>query len=381
MTSPAKILIVEDNPVVRFNVSHLLQSAGFSVLEASTGAEAWRLAQAALPDLVLLDVMLPDASGIDLCREIKSHPELQKLFVVLLSAIETSPDSQIVGLEAGADAYIARPIENRELLARVQSLWRIKQAESALRKAHHELEDRVAERTAELLRANEALRALSRRLVDVQESERRFIARELHDEVGQLLTGLKLLLEMSLHPATAAQQRTLEEALDIIQQLLDRVRLLSIDLRPQMLDDLGLIVALEWHFKRYLKQTGIRVQFQHSPLPQRLPSQVETVIFRIVQEALTNAARHAGVKSVSVRLHVTETSVRLQVEDRGKGFEPAKALQHGASTGLTGMKERAELLGGEFVLDSAPGQGTRLTVDLPLGPPAKPIPLEAGSGI
>ena len=381
MTPPAKILIVEDNPVVRFNVSHLLQSAGFAVLEASTGAEAWRLANAALPDLVLLDVMLPDASGIDLCREIKSHPELQKLFVVLLSAIETSPDSQIVGLEAGADAYIARPIENRELLARVHALWRIKQAESALRKAHHELEDRVAERTAELLRANEALRALSRRLVDVQESERRFIARELHDEVGQLLTGLKLLLETSLHPATPAQQRTLDEALDIIQQLLDRVRRLSIDLRPQMLDDLGLIVALEWHFKRYFKQTGISVQFQHSPLSQRLPSRVETVVFRIVQEALTNVARHAAVKSVSVRLHVTDMSLCLQVEDRGKGFEPAEALQRGGSTGLTGMRERAELLGGQLVLDSAPGQGTRLTVDLPLGPPAKAIPLEAGFGI
>jgi DNA-binding response OmpR family regulator len=177
MSQPAKILIVEDNPVVRFNAVHLLQSAGFAVLEAATGAEGWQLAQAGMPDLVLLDVMLPDANGMDLCRRIKSHPELSKLFVVLLSAIETSPDSRVMGLQAGADGYIARPIENRELLARVQALLRIKQAESALRKAHHELEDRVAERTAELSRANDALRGLSRRLVDVQEAERRFIAR------------------------------------------------------------------------------------------------------------------------------------------------------------------------------------------------------------
>jgi two-component system sensor histidine kinase UhpB len=136
-----------------------------------------------------------------------------------------------------------------------------------------------------------------------------------------------------------------------------------------MLDDLGLIVALEWHFKRYFKQTGIRVQFQHSPLPNRLPAQLETVVFRIVQEALTNAARHAGVKSVNVRLQVTEDSVRVQVEDRGRGFVPAEALRRGASTGLTGMKERAELLGGKLALESAPGQGTRLTVDLPMSQP------------
>jgi signal transduction histidine kinase len=301
--------------------------------------------------------------------------------VVLLSAIETSPDSQVMGLQAGADGYIARPIENRELLARVQALLRIKQAESALRKAHHELEDRVAERTAELSRANDALRGLSRRLVDVQETERRFIARELHDEVGQLLTGLKLLLETSLHPAAPAEQRTLDEAIDITQQLLERVRELSIDLRPQMLDDLGLVVALEWHFKRYFKQTGIRVQFQHSPLTHRLPAPLETVVFRVVQEALTNAARHAGVNTVQVRLHASAELVRVHVEDPGSGFVPEEAMRRGASTGLTGMRERAELLGGKLAVESAPGQGTRLTVELPRHQSSSTTSLEAGSGI
>lgn len=381
MSQPAKILIIEDNAVVRFSAVHLLQSAGFAVFEAATGTEGRRLAEAETPDLVLLDVMLPDANGIELCRQIKSHPELNKLFVVLLSAIETSPDSQVVGLQAGADSYIARPIENRELLARVQALLRIKEAESALRRAHDQLEQRVTERTAELSRANDDLRALSRRLVDVQEAERRFIARELHDEVGQLLTGLKLLLETSFHPAAAPEQRTLDEAIEITQQLLDRVRQLSIDLRPQMLDDLGLLIALEWHFKRYSKQTGIDVQFRHSPLPARLPGPVETTVFRVVQEALTNAARHAGVKTVNVWLQIGDDSLRVQIEDRGSGFVPEKTLSRGDSTGLTGMKERAELLGGTLTLDSAPGQGTRLTVELPVTRSEGTAPMEAGSGI
>jgi len=381
MSQPAKILIIDDNPVVRFNVVHLLKSAGFIVIEAATGEEGRRLADVEAPDLVLLDVMLPDINGVEVCRQIKSRHDTSNLFVVLLSAVEVSSDSQVAGLEAGADGYIARPIENRELLARVQALLRIRRAESALRQAHDELEHRVAERTAELSHANAALRALSRRLVEVQEAERRFIARELHDEVGQMLTGLKLLLETSLHPATPPEQQTLNEAAGMIQTLLEQVRQLSIDLRPHMLDDLGLLIALDWHFKRYLKQTGIRVEFQHSALTERLPAQLETVVFRIVQEALTNVARHAGVETVAVRLSAEPERVRVQVEDEGAGFAPEEAMRRGTSTGLLGMKERAELLGGRFTLDSAPGQGTRLTVELPWSDsPQMPL-LETGGGI
>jgi signal transduction histidine kinase len=376
MSQPAKILIVDDNPVVLFAMAHLLKSEGFTVLEAATGKQGLALAKAEAPDLVLLDVMLPDINGVELCRQIKDGPDTSQLFVVLLSSIETSPDSQVTGLEAGADGYIARPIENRELVARVQAMLRIKRAESALRKAHDELEKRVAERTEELSCANAALKALSQRLVDVQEAERRFVARELHDEIGQMVTGLKLVLETSLRPSDAAGQAGLDEAIALINDLMDRVRQLSINLRPQMLDDLGLLTALDWHFKRYSKQTGIQVQFKHTPLPERLPPRLETAIFRIVQEALTNAARHARVKELSVRLWANAGQAGLQVRDAGAGFDGAAALKRGTSSGLSGMKERAELLGGEFILESAPGEGTCLTVELPLAQT-----VEAGSGI
>jgi len=398
MSQPAKILIVDDNPVVLFAVAHLLKSEGFSVVEAATGKEGLARARAEAPDLVLLDVMLPDTNGVELCRQIKAGADTSQLFVVLLSSIETSPDSQVTGLEAGADGYIARPIENKELVARVQAMLRIKRAESALRKAHDELEKRVAERTEELSCANAALKALSQRLVDVQEAERRFVARELHDEIGQMVTGLKLVLETSLHPSDADGQSALDEAMALINDLMERVRQLSINLRPQMLDDLGLLTALDWHFKRYFKQTGIRVQFKHShskrgagsaergaadsafSVPQsefpRLPARLETAIFRIVQEALTNAARHARIKELSVRLWANAEQAGLQVRDEGAGFDPAEALRRGTSTGLSGMKERAELLGGEFILESTAGGGTCLTVELPLSQA-----VEGGGGI
>ncbi len=366
MNQSAKLLVVDDNPVVLLGLSELLRSAGYQVLEARNAAEGLRLARENSPELILLDVVLPDINGVELCRRIKGDPETKTLFVVLLSTSETSSGSQVTGLDAGADGYIARPIQNRELLARVQSLLRMQQAEAALRQAHDELEGRVRERTAELAAANAALRAMSLRVVEAHEAERRFIGRELHDELGQMLTGLKLIVDQSLPLASESVRGRLNEAVEIINSLVARVRSLSLELRPQMLDDLGLLVALESHFKRYTAQTNIRVNFQRTPISQRLPNVIETAIFRIAQEALTNVARHAQVAETTVRLWVDHERVGVQVEDDGPGFDVESVLIAHVSTGVSGMKERAELLGGEFTLESKSEKGTRLTVELPL---------------
>ncbi len=380
MTQAAKILIVDDNPMVLFAMSHLLKAEGYVVCEAKNGAECLELARVEQPDLVLLDVMLPDINGVELCRQIKAGPETNQLFVVLLSSFETSPASQVTGLEAGADGYIAKPIENRELVARVHALLRIRLAESALRRAHDELEKRVTERTEELSRANEALKSLSLRLVDVQESERRFLARELHDEIGQTVTCLKLVVERSLRPDDGRPTQSYDEALGLINDLIDRVRQLSLNLRPQMLDDLGLMTALEWHINRFQKQTGIVVVFRHTPMVERLASGLETALYRIVQEALTNVARHARVKEVTVRLWANAGRAGVQVAESGEGFDVVEVLERRASSGIRGMKERAELLGGEFTLESNPGQGTCLTVELPMA--LRTVSVEtAGSGL
>lgn len=378
---PARILLVDDNPVVLFKVAHVLSGAGYTVIEAKTGSEGLALARSEHPDLILLDVRLPDINGIEVCRRLKASPETSRLFVVMLSEKETSAESQAGGLEAGADSYIARPIENRELIARIQAMLRIQQAEAALRLAQAELEHRVAERTAELSRANAALRAMSLRLVEVQEKERRFVAHELHDQLGQTLTGLKLVLEMSLKPTNPAQAESFAEALRLIDDLMERIRRLSVDLRPHMLDDLGLVPALEWHFRRFGKQTGIQVQLKRTATFSRLPALIETAAYRIVQEALTNVARHSGAKEADVRLWAGDERLRVQVQDRGKGFNAEQALAARNSTGLAGMRERAELLGGEFTLESSPGSGTLITVELPLPAPGEWEQALGGTGI
>ena len=219
----------------------------------------------------------------------------------------------------------------------------------------------------EVRAGRERLQTLSRRLVEVQEAERRHIARELHDEIGQALTGLKLALEISALSSAETVKTRLDEAKTLISEVLARVRELSLDLRPGMLDDLGLLPALLWHFERYTAQTGIQVDFKYTGLQgQRFLPEVETAAYRIVQEALTNVARHAGVGLTAIRLRASQDTLGVQIEDQGIGFDSEAALASGGSSGLAGMCERAVLLGGQLTVESTPGAGTRVVAELPL---------------
>jgi PAS domain S-box-containing protein len=211
----------------------------------------------------------------------------------------------------------------------------------------------------------EQLKSLSRRLMEVQETERRNIALELHDEIGQVLTGLKLSLEIGARRPVEEIRRSLEEARVLVNELMARVRNLSLDLRPAMLDDLGLLPALLWHFEHYTAQTQVRVNFKHSGLEKRrFGSEVETAAYRIVQEALTNIARHAQVSDATVRLSTHQQTLLIEVEDRGKGFDLERVLSAGETSGLAGMRERSVLLGGTLTIESHPETGTHLTAEL-----------------
>jgi PAS domain S-box-containing protein len=214
--------------------------------------------------------------------------------------------------------------------------------------------------------ANERLQTLSRRMLEVQEAERRHIARELHDEVGQSLTGLHLLLEMTSRVPAEQVPARVQEAHTLVNDLMSQVRELSLNLRPAMLDDLGLLPTLRWFFNRYTTQTGIRVIFKHTSMEQRFDAEVETVVYRLIQEALTNVARHAEVDEVTVRLWSDPNTLGVQIEDHGVGFDPEAALARKTSSGLAGMQERVFLLGGELTIESAPGEGTCFVVELPL---------------
>jgi PAS domain S-box-containing protein len=227
--------------------------------------------------------------------------------------------------------------------------------------------------TTERKQAEDALRdsadrlqVLSRRLLELQETERRHLARELHDEVGQLLTGLRLLLKPATNSHTDASKDRFEQPRAVVDQLLEKVRGLSFDLRPAVLDQLGLLPALLQLFENYTRQTGVLVSLKHKDIEGRFAPEVETTAYRIVQEALTNVARHAGVGGVTVRVWATMQILSVQIQDRGRGFDPKTVLASLRSSGLVGMRERVVLLDGELTVDAQTGEGTTITAELPL---------------
>ncbi|HKR12959.1 MAG TPA: PAS domain S-box protein, partial [Pyrinomonadaceae bacterium] len=224
---------------------------------------------------------------------------------------------------------------------------------------------------SEKKKAQEAARNYSRRLIEAQEAERRRISRELHDQVGQILTAVKMNLHALQH--TSNQPETLSSIADnlkVIDEAVDQVRDLSVDLRPLLLDDFGLVVALRWYLDRQTRNIGVPAKFVSGSLDEddRFSSELETACFRIVQEGVTNIVRHARATRISIRLERVVSDLILLITDDGAGFD-ARLLRSGtagtATLGLRGMEERAQAVGGTITIDSAPALGTEICARLP----------------
>ena len=221
-------------------------------------------------------------------------------------------------------------------------------------------------------RAEEALRSYSRRLIEAQEAERQNIARELHDQIGQVLTAVRIGLDnLKRQAPTGVPSPQLDDNIAIVDQALRRVRDLSLELHPALLDDLGLTAALRWYLDSYTQRTGIRTDLTLENLSEekRLPRKLEIACFRVVQEALTNVARHAEAQQASVELKHLKECLHVYINDNGKGFDPAVLRKRDAAhvtLGLRGMDERAQALGGTVEIISAPSAGTEIHLVLPL---------------
>lgn len=223
-------------------------------------------------------------------------------------------------------------------------------------------------------RYEDQLKALSSSLVEMQETERRHIARELHDQIGQSLTGIRMLLGMMPEHLPRSAGGKIAEIQTVIDDIMARVKDLCLELRPSTLDDLGLLPTLLRHFQAYKTQTDVDVHFKQKGLERRFDPDTETAVFRIVQEALTNVARHSGVGEVNVRIVAGRRKIALQIEDSGRGFARDTVYASSNATGIVGMQERAALAGGRLSVESVPGVGTRVVADLPARGPTEASP-------
>jgi signal transduction histidine kinase len=321
---------------------------GYSAVgSATTGEQAITQATSLKPDLVLMDIQLPGAmDGVTAAQVIRDQLALPVVFLTAFSADDVLARAKLTE----PFGYILKPFYERELGTVLAMALYKHQAEARLRTSTRQLT------------------ALSQRMLVVQEQERRRVAIELHDELGQSLTAIKINLQLGERFKDRAPPELYAENLRIVEEALAQVRHLATGLRPSVLDDLGLVPALKWMAEQSASRCGFEVFFHFDRTQVRLAPDIEIACFRIVQEAMTNISRHAQAQHVDISLHREGADLLLCVKDDGLGFD-LPAMQDrasaGGSLGILGMQERAMLLGGVLTVVSALGEGCTVQLRAP----------------
>ncbi len=464
-----RILHVDDTDAQRYAISRVLRHAGFEVLEARTGQQALDIVKR-LPDLVILDVNLPDISGFAVCKQIKANKATSRIPVLHLSATMVSTDARVAGLDGGADGYLVQPVEPDELVATIRALLRVRKTEEALWKseqqyrlffetnplacwvfstsdlkilavneaavqqygysreefmtlafsdispqewAHpggagvppfrsatllqHETKSgdlidveevwaplhlngsdarlAIVQNVSEKLkreetrRQEEMRRLLLERVLQAQEEERQRIARELHDEAGQLMTSLLVGLRAVSDARQLKDAKVQAKALrKIASKAIGEVGRLARGLHSSVLDELGLQDAVQRFADDYSAVHRLRVKLDFGQTPfSRLERFAQIGLYRIIQEALTNVARHSQAQAVSIVFDWHEPLLCLTIRDDGAGFRSRNVGDRPSShLGIEGMRQRASILGGTFHIKSEPSRGTAIEVRLTL---------------
>lgn len=363
-------------------VEKVLQHSGLTSEVAPTAADLVRSISSGAGAAVITEEALQSSAIDELRRSLADQPPWSDFPIVVLTGggVTTSWSETLVRSRAplGNVTLLERPLRPATLLSAVQTALRArnrqyeirdqlherKLAEDALRQAHDQLESLVEQRTA-------ALRRLSARLLRVQDDERRRIARELHDSLGQFLTATKINLDLLAQSGVQPSADRLRDAQQLLERAISDTRTLSHLLHPPLLDEAGLMSAARWYVEGFGQRSGIATKLDIPDNLPRLPSPIETALFRILQESLTNVHRHSGSRAVEVKLSADDRTASLTIRDYGKGIAP-KLLERfqrngtNVGVGLAGIRERIKELSGTLDIQSNP-TGTLITVKIPIG--------------
>jgi signal transduction histidine kinase len=346
------ILMVDDQPAKLLSYEAILGELGENLIKANSGKEALEQLLKTDVAVVLMDVSMPELDGFELADMIRQHPRFQKVAIIFISAVHLTDLDRLKGYERGAVDYISVPVNPELLRAKV----------SIFAELHRN--------ALQLEALNSELRSLSASIIAAQDEERRRIARELHDSLGQDLAAAKMILE-GLDPQNTpapAFGRATTEACSIIDHAMQQVRSMSHLLHPPMLDEVGLHSALQWYVDGFTKRSGIEssLEFQPAVFP-RLAPDVEKAVFRIIQEALTNVFRHSKAHKTWVSLAKKDGQVVSTVRDDGVGISAAITEFRPGSigVGIAGMRQRVKELAGDLRLSNA-DPGTIVHFALPV---------------
>jgi signal transduction histidine kinase len=347
------ILMVDDQPGKLLSYEVMLSDLGENLIKAHSGREALDHLLKTDVAVVLMDVSMPELDGFELADMIRQHPRFKDTAIIFISAVHLTDIDRLRGYERGAVDYISVPVVPELLRAKVSvfaDLYR---------------------KTRQLEALNQELRTLSASLIAAQDEERRRIARELHDGLGQELIAAKMLAESILRPEQSRERKeqAASECCSMIDGAIQQVRSISHLLHPPFLDEIGLQSALQYYLEGIASRSGIEASLKTDPSEfPRLANELETAIFRIVQEALTNVLRHSEAKRTSVELVRADSQIILTVRDDGKGVsEEIVRLQPGSvGVGISGMKQRVKEFGGNIQLKNT-GKGSLVEVVIPTG--------------
>lgn len=359
MHEKVNILMVDDQVGKLLSYEAILGDLGENLLKAHSGKEALEILLRTEVAVVLLDVSMPELDGYDLAEMIREHPRFQRTPIIFISAVLMTDVDRLKGYERGAVDYISVPIVPELLRAKVSvfvDLYR---------------------KSKQLETLNLQLRRLSSSLIAAQDQERRRIARDLHDGLGQELSGAKMMVDClrAQNQSEEWKDKAAGEASALIDSAIQQVRSMSHLLHPPMLDEVGLQSSLQWYLDGLTKRSGLETTLEVEPQDfPRLGAEMETTIFRIIQEALTNVYRHAEAHKVRIGVTLKPNQILVTVHDDGKGIPDSIVDFEGdkIGIGIAGMRQRVKEFGGELRLkNKKPGTLVEVVIPHRTGPPAK----------
>jgi signal transduction histidine kinase len=359
------ILMVDDQPAKLLSYEAILSELGDNLFKASSAREALEILLRTEVAVVLMDVSMPDLDGFELAEMIRQHPRFQQTAIIFISAVHLTDIDRLKGYQRGAVDYISVPVVPELLRAKV----------SVFAELHR--------RARQLESLNAELRRLSSRLLTTQDEERRRIARELHDGLGQELAGAKMMLDAIVQRSASGikVEQMAADASDLVNRAIQQVRSLSHLLHPPLLDEIGLHSALQSYLDGLTKRSGIDtfVEVQPTDFP-RLSSELETAVFRIIQEALTNVFRHSRARNCWIAMKCTGSGLGVTVRDDGIGIslQIAEFRPGSIGIGLGGMRQRVKEFGGELRLQNG-SPGTVVEINIPINSATIASPLSTAT--
>ena len=361
MPSKPNILIVDDNSNNLLYLEVLLRNIEANLIQASSGHEALEATKGMDLSLAILDVQMPIMNGFELAVHLNEDRAEQKMPIIFLTAAFPNNSKIEEGYVAGAVDYIIKPLNKTILISKINVFLELYWQKVRLRENAEKL--KISE--SELLDAKKELEQLNQYLIKAVEEERTAISFQVHDELGQSMTALKMDLSwvrQNMDKKDQVEQK-LEKMLSMTDEVIRKVQRISSELHPGMLEDLGLVAAIEWYCSEFTERTSIPCNLSLDEMDTEIPA-INLTLFRTLQEALTNVIRHSRATTSEVELLNQENEVILRISDNGLGI-PQEKLSSGKSFGIIAMRQRVQQSGGTIDFMSPPQKGTTIEVRIP----------------